>query len=62
VAYHDLRHERILTDMYTAQEVFADATITQHGELLTQVTGARAHDAPPSLQTHTATRARVFTA
>ena len=39
VAYHDLKHERILTDMYTAHEVFADATITQHGELLTQVLG-----------------------
>jgi hypothetical protein len=34
VAYHDLAHEGILTDMYTAQEVFADATIPQHGELL----------------------------
>ena len=42
VAYHDLRHERVLTDMYTAQEVFADATITQHGELLTQVPRAAA--------------------
>ena len=39
VAYHDLAHERILTDMYTAQEVFADASITQHGELLTQILG-----------------------
>ncbi len=37
VAYHDLQHERILTDMYAAQEVFADATVPQHGELLNQV-------------------------
>ena len=39
VAYHDLKHQRILTDMYTAQEVFNDKIVTQHCELVVQCLG-----------------------
>jgi len=35
VAYHDLKHERVLTDMYAGQNVPANAALSAHGQLPT---------------------------
>ncbi|KAJ1472274.1 hypothetical protein T484DRAFT_1840958, partial [Baffinella frigidus] len=39
VAYHDLKHERVLTDMFTGQDVPESFALTAHGEYLTQLLG-----------------------